>query len=400
MEDLLPDLTRRQALKILAALGAGGSAASVLSACSATTDSSAASDLPSVKIGLVVPQSGIYKTIGDDLTNGFQLYLNTHDKHLGGRSVQLVTVDEGETPESGKAAVERLIKQEQVLALSGVASSTTMVEVRDLIESSQVPLIGSNASPTSLQGVRYIWRTSYVNDEPGRALGKYVANRLTSGNVAIMAADYQAGRDEVKGFLEAYGNRGLALQPIFTPFSPPSTNFQSALASIKASDARLVFAFYGGSQAVEFVKQYRQVGLSQELYAPGFLTEGTILRQQGEAARGIYTSMNYSPDLDNQANREFASDYLKAYNTIPTTYAMSSYDAAFVLDKAIELAGSDVTPQSVNLAMGKIGTVDSPRGSWQFNQNRTPLQKWYLRQVRPDGGVLSNVVLSELTTLG
>jgi branched-chain amino acid transport system substrate-binding protein len=396
----LPDLTRRQALKVLAALGVGGSAASVLSACSAGNSTSAAADLPAVKIGLVVPQSGVYKTIGDDLTNGFQLYLNTHDKHLGGRSVQLVTVDEGETPESGKAAVERLIKQEQVLALSGVASSTTMVEVRDLVESSQVPLIGSNASPTSLQGVRYIWRTSYVNDEPGRALGKYVAERIGNGSVAIMAADYQAGRDEVKGFLAAYGDRNVAGQPIFTPFSPPSSNFQAQLAGIKASDAKMVFAFYGGAQAVEFVKQYRQAGLSQELYAPGFLTEGVVLRQQGDAARGVYTSMNYSPDLDNQANREFASEYLKAYNTIPTTYAMASYDAAFVLDKAIELAGSDVTPQSVNLAMGKIGTVDSPRGSWQFNQNRTPLQKWYLRQVRPDGGVLSNVVLSELSTLG
>ena len=396
----MPDLTRRQALKVLAALGVGGSAASVLSACSAANDSTAAADLPAVKIGLVVPQSGIYKTIGDDLTNGFQLYLNTHDKRLGGRSVQLVTVDEGETPESGKAAVERLIKQEQVLALSGVASSTTMVEVRDLVESSQVPLIGSNASPTSLQGVRYIWRTSYVNDEPGRALGKYVSERIGNGSVAIMAADYQAGRDEVKGFLDAYGNRNVTGQPIFTPFSPPSSNFQPQLAGIKASDAKMVFAFYGGSQAVEFVKQYRQVGLSQELYAPGFLTEGAVLRQQGDAARGVYTSMNYSPDLDNQANREFASEYLKAYNSIPTTYAMASYDAAFVLDKAIDLAGSDVTPQSVNLAMGKIGTVESPRGSWQFNQNRTPLQKWYLRQVRPDGGVLSNVVLSELSTLG
>jgi len=72
-----------------------------------------------------------------------------------------------------------------------------------------------------------------------------------------------------------------------------------------------------------------------------------------------------------------------------------------VLDKAISLAGSgDPTPQAVNLALGKIGSIDSPRGSWQFNQNRTPLQAWYLRQVRPDGGVLSNTVLSELATLG
>ena len=110
--------------------------------------------------------------------------------------------------------------------------------------------------------------------------------------------------------------------------------------------------------------------------------------------------MNYSPDLDNQANRRFASAFQKAHSAVPTAYAMASYDAAFVLDKAIELAGADASPQAINLAIGKIGSIDSPRGTWQFNQNRTPLQKWYLRQVRLDGGVLSNVVLSELTTLG
>jgi branched-chain amino acid transport system substrate-binding protein len=396
----LSELTRRQALRVLAALGAAGTAAPILSACSSGTEQSAAPNRTPVKVGLVVPQSGIYKSIGDELGNGFRLYLDLNDRRLGGRPVNLVTVDEGETAESGKAAVERLVKQERVLALSGVASSATMVAVRDVVESSQIPLIGSNASPTTLQGVRYIWRTSYVNDEPGKALGRFVANKVGNGSVALIGPDYQAGHDEIDGFLAAYGKD--AENPIYTPFTPtPTTNFQPYLTTIKGSGAKAVMCFYAGSEAVEFVKQYRQFGLTQDLYAPGFLTEGALLRQQGAAAEGIYTSMNYSSDLDNDANRRFASAYQKAYNAIPTAYAMASYDAALVLDRAITTVGDgELTSQAVNLALGKIGSIDSPRGPWQFNQNRTPLQMWYLRQVRPDGGVLSNTVLSPLTTLG
>jgi branched-chain amino acid transport system substrate-binding protein len=78
---------------------------------------------------------------------------------------------------------------------------------------------------------------------------------------------------------------------------------------------------------------------------------------------------------------------------------MASYDAGAVLTSALQLAGSDLSPQSINAAIGQIGEIDSPRGTWQFNQNRTPLQTWYLRQVRPDGAVLSNVLLSDLATL-
>jgi branched-chain amino acid transport system substrate-binding protein len=396
----LSQLNRRQVVKLLAALGAGGVAAPILSACSNGDGQPATSDLPQIKVGLVVPQSGVYKTIGDDLTNGFQLYLSLNNNVLGGRQVRLITVDEGETADSGKAAVERLIKQERVLALSGVASSATMDAVRDLVESSQTPLIGANASPTTLQGVRYIWRTSYVNDEPGKALGHYLSDIVKDGSIALIAPDYQAGRDEIEGFLSAYGST-LDTQPVYTPFSPsPSNNFQSYLETIRNSGAKAVFAFYAGAQAVEFVKQYKQLGIAKPLYAPGFLTEGVLLQDEGDAAKGIYTSMNYSPDLDNEANRRFASSYQKAYDAVPTSYAMAAYDAAFVLDKAISLAGGDPSPQELNLALGKIGSIDSPRGSWQFNQNRTPLQKWYLRQVRLDGAVLSNTVLSELTTLG
>ncbi|HET6212892.1 MAG TPA: ABC transporter substrate-binding protein, partial [Micromonosporaceae bacterium] len=194
----------------------------------------------------------------------------------------------------------------------------------------------------------------------------------------------------------------LAGEPVYTPFTPnPTKNFEPYLTQIKASTAKAVFCFYAGSSAVDFVKQYKQFGVTLPLYAPGFLTEGTVLKAQADAATGILTSMNYAADLDNSANRTFAAEYQKAFNQqTPTTYAMASYDAAAVLDKAITLAGSDLTAQSLNSAIARVGQIDSPRGTWQFNQNRTPQQKWYLREVKMDGTVLSNVLVSELTTLG
>ena len=50
--------------------------------------------------------------------------------------------------------------------------------------------------------------------------------------------------------------------------------------------------------------------------------------------------------------------------------------------------------------MSAVGALDSPRGSWQFNQSRTPLQRWYLRQVRKDGQVVDNTVLGDLGMQG
>jgi branched-chain amino acid transport system substrate-binding protein len=397
------ELHRRQLLKLFGALGAAGIAAPALAAC-ATSDAGSAESTP-VRIGLIVPQGGPNKAIGDDLNNGFQLYLNLHDGRLGGHPVQLIVVDEGDTADTGKAAVDKLIKERAVHAMTGVASSTVMTAIRDQVETGQVPLLGSNASPSTLGSVKYIWRTSYVNDEAGRALGSYLGGRHNQ-SVYVISDDSDTGHEQVNGFLRTfnglYGHPQLAADPVQVPLSGnANASLSGYVNQIRGSGAKAVFAAFSGAAATSFVKAYRAAGISAPLYAPGFVTEGAIaLGGVGDAANGVFTAMNYSPDLDNGANRTFASAYQQAYKVLPSTYAMASYDAASVLDKALQVAGSDLTPQSVNTALSDIGQIDSPRGSWQFNQTRTPLQRWYLRQVRREGTVLTNALLGDLAMLG
>jgi branched-chain amino acid transport system substrate-binding protein len=403
------ELNRRQALRLFAALGAAGAAAPLLSACS---DGGADSDDnepnvvrsgPPIKLGMVVPQTGSLKAFGDDMANGFQLYLKQNGNKLGGRQVTLVTVDEGEGGAAGKTAVEKLIKNDKVLALTGIVSPATMAEARDLIESSQVPLIGSNASPTNLNGV-YIWRTSFIPSEPSEALGQWVAGKIGDGTVAVVGGDYAGDHDEIKGFTDALiaANGRLAF-PSAKLTAPGTRNYGDVIQQVKSSGASAMFCFYTGTNAVDFVKAVKSAGFGSNfgIYAPGSLTEGPLLKQQGDSARGIFTAMNYSPDLTNPANRRFIADYQKAYQqVIPTSYAVASYDAAMVIDKALGEVSGDLSSQQLNAALGRLGQMDSPRGSWQFTANRAPLQKWYLRQVRNDGTVLSNVLTAELTTLG
>ncbi len=355
-----------------------------------------------VKIGLLVPQSGVYNALGNDMKAGFEVYLEQHDNKLGGRDVEVVLADEGETADSGKAAADKLVKQDNVDAVVGVVNSAVMNGVKDLFESSKVPLVGSNASPTTLTDATYIWRTSYVNDEPGIALGEHVAKEA-GGPVYLIAAGYQAGEDEIGGFQETFGPAGgqVVGEPVYTPF-PATTNFQPFLSRILRSDAKAVFTFYAGGAAVEFVKQYKQFGLADRipLYAPGFLTEGGVLGAQGDAALGIFTSMNYSADLDNELNTAFVADYEAKVDAKPTTYAMATYDAAKVLDMAIEAAGDEMSSETINAAIGELGEIESPRGTWQFNDNGTPIQNWYLREVQMTDEGLANVRVAELGVLG
>ena len=399
-------LNRRQALRLFAAAGAAGLSAPILSACSSddTTDSTAVPSGPPIKIGMIVPQTGMFKDFGNDIDNGFSLYLQQHGNKLGGRPVTVVKADEGETADSGKAAAAKLVKEDKVLAITGVANPAAILAMKPDIEASTIPLIGSSAAPRALQvlGAKYIWITSFVSDEPGAAIARWAVGNA-GGQLAVFGQTSPAGDDDdVAGFVEQYKSAGGSISGQARTVAYGSKDFGAALTQVKNSGAQAMYALFNGASAVEFVKQYKSMRFPAtfKLFGAGTLTEGFVLKQEGDSAKDIYTALNYSPDLDNVANRRFVADYQKAFGTVPSTYAMSSFDAAAVLDKAIADATRNLDSVTLNAAIGRLGQIDSPRGGWQFSQTRTPLQRWYLRQVRTDGAVLSNVLTAELATRG
>ncbi|MEJ3744669.1 ABC transporter substrate-binding protein [Actinomycetes bacterium KLBMP 9797] len=357
-----------------------------------------------IKIGLLASLSGTYQAIGTDMRDGFQLYLRTHGNQLGGHPVELVIADEGDGPPTAVPAATKLVKQDRVSVLTGVVGGGSAAAIYPVLTEAKIPFIGSNARP-AFKDVSRIWHTSYLSQETGAAVAQYVRDHV-DGAVYAIGPDYQGGHDQLKGFTEAFTKAGGQLanadgKTRFTPF-PTTTNFTPYFAQIKASGAKAVYTFYAGTAAVDFVKQYAQSEIKDlPLYAAGFLTEGGVLNAQGPAAQGIYSVLNYSPDLDNAENRSFVAAWKEDHDGPPTTYAMASYDAAAVLDKAIGAAGENPTPEDINQAIAGLGQIDSPRGAWQFSKNtHSPVQKWYLRQVRQDGRALSNMVVTDLATVG
>lgn len=394
-------LTRRQLLRLFSAAGV---AAPALAACDSTTTTTGAGG-PPVSVGLLVPKSGPLQSIGTELLNGFHLYLDRRGGALSGHHINLVVSDEGDKVQAAQASAKELVEGNSVQVLTGVASAEVMRGLRDQIEAAQVPLLGSNGSPYDLGSPKYIWRTCYVDNEPGQALGGYLAGTLPpDAKVFVVSDESSSGHDEANGFISAYqgaGGSGLVGDPaVLGLVANPKASPDHVFTQIQSARAKYVFAHFSGTGAVNFVKAFHaRFGSSVRLYAPGFLTEGGLLAQQGAAAKGVDTALYYSTDLDNDANRVFCAAYQSAYGSRPSSYAVASYDAAAVLEKALALAGSDLSPRSINAALGRVGEIDSPRGTWQFNQKRTPLQKWYLRQVRLDGAVLGNLVVSDLATL-
>lgn len=364
-----------------------------LAACATTSETK-------VAIGLVVPASGAHEPIGTDMTRGFDLYLEQHGGKLGGRQVDVIEADEGDQVETGVAAVTKMIEDDEVHAVVGLAGSETALAAKQVADDNETPLIVTGAGADQLtDGSDYVWRTSSTNTAIGSSLGKAIAQETARGSAYVIASDDTAGHEFSDSFMIAMeASGGSVAGQSYTP--PAVTEEWSVLFDkVKKSGADAIYAAYAGKEAEAFVTQYRDSGLARStpLYGPGFLTEGDVLSSLGGTATGVRTALHYSDTVDTLRNVAFVKDYRKAYDVTPTAYSVQGYDAAAALDKALDLS-DDVNRNEIADSLGSVGTIVSPRGSWSFDPNHNPDQPYFLRVVEdtPDGP--RNVVLQEIAS--
>jgi len=387
--------TRR---RLLGALGAAGALA-VLPRCKSQTGGSAGGG-GRVKIGLVVPQAGVYAPLGTDMKRAWDLWLELHGGKLGKLDVTTVVADEGESPQSGVPAVQKLLQNDQVDVLVGLVNSAVALGAKDMVKEAKKLLIVTNAGAGAITGAArnpYIWRTSFTNAQISSVMGTHMAKLGSASPAYILAPDYAAGSEVLAGFKKTFVDGGGQIAgEVKTPFGK-TQDYQPFIAGIKSSGAKAAFCFFSGAEAVAFVKQYAQFGLAAEipLYASGFLTEGSVLTAQADAALGIQTTLHYSTELDNPANKSFIEAYRGKYSATPTVFSVQTWDAASVLHRALATATA-LDGDSLSKALEGVGTIDdSPRGPWSFD-GQSPKQRIYLRKVEKHGTDYVNTVVTDL----
>ena len=414
MAGAIAGLHRRAFLRRAGLLGAAAASPALLAACSgsavdeggdsaastsastggAASETAAGDDSPpasvrageALRVGLLVPTSGVYSLLGESMRAGFALYLDTNPDAFGGRRIETVEVDEGETPDTGVRGAQRLVTEEEVAVVIGIVNSAAALGARDLFDESQIPLIIANAGANDITGAAaspYIFRVSFSNRQPNFALGQFMFDEVAQEGVFLIAPDYAAGTEQMAGFREAYEAAGGTIVGQVAPPFAQTQDYQPFLAEIQNAGAQAVHAFFSGGEAVTFVQQYSQFGLGGTipLLGSGFLTEGAVLQGQGAAANGIRTSLHYVSDLDNPRNAEFVEAYQAAYDALPDVFAVQAYDAAQLLDLGLQETEGDTSDIDAFVEAMASVEIDSPRGAFRLDANRNPVQTFYLREV-------------------
>lgn len=313
-----------------------------------------------VRIGVLLPYSGVYAALAEDIDRGFDLAI---EQHAEGLEFEIIREDTETAPPVGLAKAKKLAFEDEVDVLTGVVSSGVLGALRDFVHETKLPLVVSNAGLDVATGERctpYITRVSFTNASPATSLGEWLSAEGVKTAYTI-APDYAAGKDSTSAFKKAFEEGGgKVLGAEFTPFQK-TQDFGPYLTKAKASGAEALYVFYSGSEAVSLLKQYDSFGLKEALPLYGaFLTSPLYVNAAGKAAEGVVSSLNYVPTIDNEQNEAFVAAFKEKYGTIPAEYAAQGYDAARAIIQAVKSGATDRA--SLAEAIPQVDLSDSPRG--------------------------------------
>jgi branched-chain amino acid transport system substrate-binding protein len=326
-----------------------------------------------IKIGYLGTFSGPIGALGQDNYDGFMLAVEQRGGKLGGVPVQVLKEDDQFKPDLGLQIAQKLIEKENVPLITGLMGSNVMMAVARPITEKQVFLIGSNAGPSALAGAQcsaYQYVVSWQNDAHAEAAGKF-ANDKGYKRMVLIAPNYQAGKDALQGFKRLY--KGQVLDELLPGVTQP--DFSAEIAQIAAAKPDAVYAFFPGSLAINFIRQYQQAGLGKTIpLQSSSMLDGTTLPALKESALGLNSTHWWSPDLDNPVNKAFVEAFDKKHGRIPSLFAAQGYEAALLIDAALTRTKGNVADKPAFMAALKAGNPKSVRGVLKFGNNNFPIQ--------------------------
>jgi branched-chain amino acid transport system substrate-binding protein len=320
-----------------------------------------------IKVGVLLPYSGVFAALAQDIDDAFVLGLETFGPEAG-VTFDIVREDTEVKPPVGLAKTKKLVLQDEVDVLVGVVSSGVLGAIRNTVDGAGVPLIVANAGNDEATGADcspFITRISFSNAQVNRPMGQWMVDQGVK-KVFTIAPDYAAGRQMIDAFTAAFTAAGGEVVGQEWPAFQKTQDYGPFLANAKASGADAVYVFFAGGEAISFVKQYDSFGLKAEmpLYGSGFLTSSLYVNAQGPAAEGVITALHYVPTLENPENAALVAAFKAKTGRIPSEYAVQGYDSARALVEAVKTGATDRA--SLAAALPKV-SFTGPRGELRID---------------------------------
>ncbi|MDD4568793.1 MAG: ABC transporter substrate-binding protein [Tepidanaerobacteraceae bacterium] len=300
-----------------------------------------------IKIGHEVALTGDASMWGQSEKNALEMEIEKINAAGGvdGRPLQLISYDNRADSIEAVNVAKRLIEQDKVVAIIGLAQSGVANAVSSITEEKKVPFIGTTPTnplvtvPEEGGVKKYAFRTCFIDPFQGTVAAQFAYEKLNARNAAILydvGSDYSAWLS--KYFEEAFGSMGGKIVAK-EAFRTGELDYRAMLGKIKQQEPDVLFIPTAQKEAALAAKQARDLGIEASLMGGDNWGSPDLITLGGSAIEGGYF-VNLA-SLEDPDIQDFVEEYKAKFNAEPVLpNPVMAIDALYMLMDAIKRAGT------------------------------------------------------------
>lgn len=304
-----------------------------------------------ILVGQFAAQTGPAAELGKRMQLGMLAYFNAVNAAGGinGRTIKLVSRDDGYEPEKAAAAVKALIEEDKVFALVGSVGTPTTLAAVPAINAAGIPLIGPFTGAQALREPlnRNIFhvRASYF-DETER-----IVQHLSTLGIKKIAVFYQNdsyGKAGLEGVTRALTKRSLKPAATVT-VERNSVDVTAAWAELAKAAPEAVVQISAYKSCAALIKLARSKGYGGQFFNVSFVGSTALSAELGDAGAGVTISqvVPFPYTASSEIVREYQQRMTEAGNKDFDFSSMEGFLAAKVFVEGVRRAGKTLTRASL-----------------------------------------------------
>jgi branched-chain amino acid transport system substrate-binding protein len=341
-----------------------------------------------IRVGVVLPLTGAQQKFGEIEKNSFLMGVEEINAAGGvnGRPLELLFEDDQSKIDKGRAAAEKLIMQDRVVALTGGYSSDVTFAMAAVAQYRKTPLLITTGAADEIteQGAEYVFRLNQPVSEYARALIEFLQDVVKPRGVVILYENGLFGQSGAREFADQAFEAGWKIR-MNAGYEPGTVDFRALLTQAKSAKPDVVYMISYVKEAALLVQQSKEIGFQPKVFAgaaAGF-TLPEFRKLAGEAAENVFSATLWTPQVPYPGAKEYYHRYLQKYGSETEYHGAEAYASIYVLADALKRA-KELTPREVREALAKTNMLTafgpvkftSYDGKSQQNSLPTYLVQW------------------------
>src|SRR5690606_21241227 len=275
-----------------------------------------------IRIGVILPLSGVAASIGADEKVAVELAAKIVNEetpgvslplaataglpNLGGATVELVFADSQGKAEVGQSEAERLINQENVIALFGCYQSAVTKTASAVAERAGIPFLSGDSSSPDLteSGYQWFFRTSPHDGDFSKAIMAFIRAMADEkgadvSTVSLMYEDTDFGVNSARALTQEAEAHGLEIVGE-VKYKANTTALTSEVQALRAQGADVLVPSSYTNDAILTIETARQQGYLPKMIVAqdaGYSDPAFIEGVGAAFAEGIATRSAFSIDI-------------------------------------------------------------------------------------------------------